>query len=115
MRYVVYCVLLSIAMLLAMDNAQFSGGFRAEFVILLVFIVLTIAVIEGACWTVWRIREALRIRADARLDGAAERGAIAATKGEVASFPGALLDAQARVHEVRDGRGAERAERSLTT
>ena len=59
-RYPVYCVLLSIATLLAMYDAQFSGGFRAEFVIFLVFIVLTIAVIEGACWVVRRIRAGSR-------------------------------------------------------
>ena len=57
-RYRVYCVLLSIATLLAMRDAQISGGFTAAVVIFLAFIVvLMIAVIEGACWAVrWIIR-----------------------------------------------------------
>ena len=55
-RYRVYCVLLSIATLLAMRDAQISGGFTAAVVIFLAFIVvLMIAVIEGACWAVRRI------------------------------------------------------------
>jgi hypothetical protein len=50
-RYRVYCVLLSIATLLAMRDAQIGGGFTPAFVIFLVFtVVLMIAVIEGACW-----------------------------------------------------------------
>ena len=59
-RYPVYCVLLSIATLLAMRDAQISGGFTAAVVIFLVFLVVltiaVIAVIEGACWAVRRIR-----------------------------------------------------------
>ena len=60
-RYPVYCVLLSIATLLAMRDAQISGGFTAAVVIFLVFLVVltiaVIAVIEGACWAVrWIIR-----------------------------------------------------------
>ena len=64
-RYRVYCVLLSIATLLAMRDAQISGGFTAAVVIFLVFIVgLTIAVIEGACWAVRRIAGSRRGRLD---------------------------------------------------
>jgi hypothetical protein len=65
-RYPVYCVILSIATLLAMRDAQISGGFTAVVVIFLAFIVvLMIAAIEGACWVVRRIRaESRRGRLD---------------------------------------------------